>query len=70
MYESLITDQVNTMALGFNFLLAIVGYYMAENKNRNGVVWGILTFIFSFLTLIVLAFYPKLEKQEKKEGEK
>lgn len=44
-------------------LLAAACYYVAKDKNRNAVVWGILGLLFGIFALVIVALLPKLPRR-------
>ncbi len=39
-------------------IFAAICYYIADRKGRNPVLWAVLGFFFSLITLIVIAVMP------------
>lgn len=44
-------------------LLAVACYYVAKDKNRSGVAWGILGLLFGIFALVVIALLPRLPRR-------
>ena len=49
------------MLIGWTFI-AIITAIIANNKNRNIIVWLILGFLFGIFSLITVAVLPKVEQ--------
>jgi hypothetical protein len=49
---------VSIISLVVAIVCAFVCYRIAENKGRNGVLWAVLGFLFSIISLIVIALLP------------
>lgn len=51
---------------GGGLICAGVGGYIAVEKNRNGVAWAILCFLFGIFSIIAIAAVPTLPQTENK----
>jgi len=47
-------------------LLGLWGAYVAGNRNRSQVAWGILSAIFGVLAILLVALLPALEEKKVK----
>ncbi|HEX3791573.1 MAG TPA: hypothetical protein VHW44_27175 [Pseudonocardiaceae bacterium] len=48
-----------TGGLIWEIVFVAVSVYIARSKGRSGLLWGILGFFFSLITLIVLLLLPR-----------
>ena len=45
--------------------LGIWGAYLARNRNRNQVAWGIICALFGLLAVLLVALLPAIEEENK-----
>lgn len=52
----------NIVSFGFQLILGIIAGLIATSKSRSGLFWGVLTFFFPWLIIIVLMLPRKLQR--------
>jgi hypothetical protein len=59
----LMSDSVFWLFLCWIFLSPVLCFFLARSRNRSSLFWVLAGLIFGFISVIVLYFLPKLEKQ-------